>query len=113
MTARLRVGDLVTVTAGNHKGVVGRLDGFNPAKDRVFVANVPMRKRHRKALPGEERGQIVMQPVSVHVSNVMPVDSDNKARRVRIVEGKRVLANGESVRQVEAKAPESVEASNE
>lgn len=75
---RLKTGDIVEVIAGNHKGSQGKLLRFNKFKDRAFVEKVAMVKKHTKPTQANPTGGIVEKEASIHVSNLMLVDPDNK-----------------------------------
>jgi len=70
MAKRIKKGDEVVVIAGEHKGSKGKILQVNPAKDRVLVEGVNMRKRHEKKTQDSEGG-IVEREASLHSSNVM------------------------------------------
>ncbi len=70
MAKRIKKGDDVVVIAGEHKGSEGKILQVIPAKDRVLVEGVNMRKRHEKKTQDSEGG-IVERESSLHISNVM------------------------------------------
>ncbi|OQX66624.1 MAG: 50S ribosomal protein L24 [Sorangiineae bacterium NIC37A_2] len=89
---RLRVGDQVLVTAGNHKGKKGRLAKIDLESGRVIVEGVNLVKRHVRAT-SESAGGIQQKPAPIAISNVMPLDPETgKATRVRFEtrDGKKV-----------------------
>ena len=45
---KIRKGDTVKVISGNHKRETGVVLSVDPAKNRVVVQGVNMRKRHKK-----------------------------------------------------------------
>lgn len=67
----LKKGDEVIVVAGAHKGSKGKIEGFNPKTNRVFVAGVNMAKRHTKANAADQVGGILDKQMPLHISNVM------------------------------------------
>lgn len=83
--AKIRTGDKVQIIAGKDKGLTGEVIRTYPAGDRVLVQGVNSVKRHTKA--GQEKdnqqGGIVTKEAPVHISNVMVLDSDDKATRLK------------------------------
>lgn len=75
---RLRVGDIIEVIAGNHKGKQGKILRFNPDRSRAFVEKVALVKRHTKPSQANPSGGITEKEGSVHVSNLMLVDPKTK-----------------------------------
>ena len=72
--------------SGKDKGVKGKVIKTLPEQNRVIVEGVNRVKRHTKAgqgAGGARTGGIIVQEASIHVSNVMVVDEDGKATRVR------------------------------
>ena len=82
---RVKKGDTVVVVAGKDKGAKGRVIQAYPDRDRILVEGVNRIKKHTRisrTQRGAQSGGIVTQEASVHVSNVMVVDSDGKPARV-------------------------------
>ncbi|OBJ69791.1 50S ribosomal protein L24 [Mycobacterium sp. 1274756.6] len=104
---KVHKGDTVLVIAGKDKGAKGKVIQAYPARNRVLVEGVNRIKKHTAVSTNErgaQSGGIVTQEASIHVSNVMVVDSDGKPTRVgyRIDEetGKKVRVskrNGEDI----------------
>ncbi|MGH3980581.1 MAG: 50S ribosomal protein L24 [Pseudonocardiaceae bacterium] len=94
---KVRKGDTVVIIAGKDKGAKGRVIHAYPDTDRVLVEGVNRIKKHTRITRtqrGAQSGGIVTQEASVHVSNVMVVDSDGKPTRV----GYRTDGEGRRVR---------------
>jgi large subunit ribosomal protein L24 len=94
---KVRKGDTVLVIAGKDKGAKGKVLQAYPDRNRVLVEGVNRIKKHTPISTnqrGARSGGIVTQEASIHVSNVMVVDTDGKPTRVgyRVDEetGKRV-----------------------
>jgi large subunit ribosomal protein L24 len=93
---KVRKGDTVLVIAGKDKGAKGKVIQAYPATGRVLVEGVNRIKKHTKVSRtqrGAQTGGIVTQEASIHISNVMVVDSDGKPARVgyrQTDDGKRV-----------------------
>ena len=94
---KVHKGDTVLVIAGKDKGAKGKVLKSFPERNRILVEGVNRIKKHT-AQSANERGAssggIVTQEASIHVSNVMVVDSDGTPSRIgyRVDEesGKRV-----------------------
>ena len=94
---KVKKGDMVLVIAGKDKGAKGKAIQAYPTRDRVLVEGVNRIKKHTRVTQtqrGAQSGGIVTQEATIHVSNVMVVDSDNKATRV----GSRTDDDGRRVR---------------
>ena len=94
---KVKKGDTVLVIAGKDKGAKGKVIQAYPESDRVLVEGVNRIKKHTKVSStdrGAKTGGIVTQEASIHVSNVMVVDSDGKPSRV----GYRIGEDGKKVR---------------
>jgi large subunit ribosomal protein L24 len=94
---KVKKGDTVLVIAGKDKGAKGKVIQAYPDTDRVLVEGVQRIRKHTKVSTtqrGAQTGGIVTQEASIHVSNVMVVDGDNKPTRV----GSRKDEDGRRVR---------------
>ena len=94
---KVKKGDTVLVIAGKDKGAKGKVIQAYPTRDRVLVEGVNRIKKHTRVSQtqrGARSGGIITQEASIHVSNVMVVDSDGKPTRV----GYRKDEDGRSVR---------------
>ena len=78
-------GDTVLVISGKDKGAKGKVLVAFPDRNKVLVEGVNRIKKHTKigqSARGAKTGGIVTQEASIHVSNVMLLDSDGKPTRV-------------------------------
>ena len=94
---KVKKGDTVVVIAGKDRGARGKVIQAYPTRDRVLVEGVNRIKKHTRVTQtqrGAQSGGIVTQEASIHVSNVMVVDSDGKPTRV----GKKTTDDGKRVR---------------
>jgi large subunit ribosomal protein L24 len=92
---KIKMGDIVEVIAGNHKGRQGKILRFNKDRSRAYVEKVAMIKRHSKASQANPAGGIVEKENSINVSNLMLVDpKTKKPGRVNI----KTLNDGKKVR---------------
>lgn len=100
MALHVKKGDMVEITAGDHKGATGRVLRVIPDKNRVIVQGHNIVKKHvRPSRKNPQGGRInIEQPI--HISNVLPVSpKSSKGSKVRFqVEKdgskKRLVANG-------------------
>lgn len=94
---KVKKGDTVLVIAGKDKGAKGKVIQAYPETERILVEGVNRIKKHTRVSRtqrGAQTGGIVTQEASIHVSNVMVVDSDGKPARV----GYRTGEDGKRVR---------------
>jgi large subunit ribosomal protein L24 len=99
MAARIRKGDTVAVITGANKGRRGEVLQVLPTANRAVVQGVNMAKRHTKPRGVGQPGGILEQEASIHLSNLMLVDSKtDKPTRV----GFRILEDGRKVRVAKA-----------
>ena len=83
MKLKIKKGDTVKVIAGNNKGETGRVLMVNPDKMTVLVEGVNMRSKAQRPSQQVPNGGIHQQEAPVHYSNVMLVDKNGDATRVR------------------------------
>ncbi len=82
---KIKRNDQVIVIAGKDKGKKGRVLRVLAEKNRVLVEGVMMMKKHMKADPQKNiQGGIAEKEATIHLSNVMLVDSEGKATRTGI-----------------------------
>jgi large subunit ribosomal protein L24 len=80
---KIKRNDQVEVIAGKDKGKKGRVLRVLADKNRVLVQGVMMMKKHVKPNPQKNiQGGIAEQEATIHLSNVMLLDSEGKATRV-------------------------------
>ena len=82
-------GDKVMIVSGSHKGKTGTVmrvvTGSEPGSERVVVKGLNLRTKHVKPTAQNQQGGIITIEAPIHISNVMPVDNQGKATRVRFV----------------------------
>jgi large subunit ribosomal protein L24 len=89
-TMRIRKDDEVMVMSGKDAGKTGRVTRTEPKKNRVYVENLNIVKRHERPRSVKDTrsataGGIVEKEGPIHVSNVMLLDpKDNKPARVGV-----------------------------
>ena len=80
---KIKRNDQVIVIAGKDKGKKGRVLRVLADKNRVLVEGVMMMKKHMKPNPQRNiKGGIAEQEATIHISNVMLVDSEGNPTRV-------------------------------
>ena len=80
---KIKRNDKVEVIAGKDKGKQGRVLRVIADKDRVLVEGVMMVKKHMKPNPQKNiQGGIAEQESTIHLSNVMLVDTEGNRTRV-------------------------------
>jgi len=84
MPLHVKKGDVVMVTAGNHRGETGEILAVDRKAMRVIVKGVNVRKRNMKPNQQQPKGFVIEKELSIHISNVSPVVG-GKATRVRFV----------------------------
>ncbi|MCC3864594.1 50S ribosomal protein L24 [Terrisporobacter petrolearius] len=90
---RVKREDTVVVIAGKDKGKTGKVVKVFPKTNKVIVEGVNVVTKHQKPSAINPQGGIVNKEAAIHVSNVMPVDSETgKGTRVRfeMKDGKKV-----------------------
>jgi large subunit ribosomal protein L24 len=94
MSAKIKKGDRVIVTAGRDKGKRGEVRQVIPDASRAIVAGVNLVRRHTRQTAQTEGG-IISKESTIHLSNLAIVDpKTNKPTRV----GFKVLDDGRKVR---------------
>jgi large subunit ribosomal protein L24 len=94
MSAYIKKGDRVIVTAGRDKGKKGEVLKVFPKEARALVAGVNMVQRHQRQTQTEQGG-IVKKESPIHLSNVAHIDpKSGAATRV----GFKALNDGRKVR---------------
>lgn len=78
MKIKIKKGDTVEVIAGKDKGKRGEVLQVLRKENRLIVQGVNVRKKHKKAMPGQTgvqgAPQILEFDAPIHASNVMLVD---------------------------------------
>jgi len=78
-------GDRVRVIRGNFREMEGPVLRVEPAKGRVVVEGVNMRKRHQRPTQNNPEGGIITFEAPIDISNVMLIDpATDEPTRVRI-----------------------------
>jgi large subunit ribosomal protein L24 len=86
---KIRKGDQVLIISGKDRGKKGKILKVLPRENKILVEGVNFKKRHQKPKKSGEKGQIILKPAPVNVSNAKIVCSKcGKVARVgyKIVE---------------------------
>lgn len=88
----VKKGDKVKIITGKDKNKEGVVLAAFPKKDQVIVEGVNVVKKHQKPSQAAPKGGIVEMEASIHVSNVMVIDSNGVAGRVgyKEIDGKKI-----------------------
>ena len=100
---RVKKGDTVVVITGKDKGKKGNVLKVFPKANRVLVEGVNMITKHQKPSAINPQGGIINKEAPIHISNVMPFDSESgKGVRVRfdVKEGKKVRVSAKSGKEI-------------
>lgn len=95
---KIRTGDRVQVMSGKDRGKTGRVLRVEPSKERVYVEQLNMVKRHTRpqqvagAQSEQQLGGVIEREGPIHISNVMILDAKGVPTRVGIkrTDGQRV-----------------------
>ena len=94
MSAKIKKGDRVVVTAGRDKGKRGEVRQVIPDASRAIVAGVNLVRRHTRQTAQTEGG-IISKESTIHLSNLAILDpKTGKPTRV----GFKILDDGRKVR---------------
>lgn len=80
----IKSGDTVKVIAGDYKGEIGKITKVFPKENRAIVEGLNMVKRHVRPT-AESPGGVFEKEAPIHISNLMLVDSNEIASRIKIV----------------------------
>jgi large subunit ribosomal protein L24 len=90
---KIKSGDNVVVTAGDHKGSEGRVMLVLRDKNKAIVEGVNMVSKHEKPSANNPQGGIVEKEAPIHISNLSLIDpKSGEATRVgyKIEDGKKI-----------------------
>ena len=90
----IKTGDTVKVLSGADNGKTGKVTSVVLEKGRAFVEGINMVSKHTKPSAANPQGGIVKREASIHISNLMVVDSKGQASRI----GRKVNEEGKLVR---------------
>ena len=90
----IKKGDTVKVLSGADNGKTGKITSVDREKGRAFVEGINLVSKHTKPSAANPQGGIVKREASVHISNLMVVDSKGQASRI----GRKLNKDGKLVR---------------
>ena len=90
----IKKGDTVKVLSGTDNGKTGKIINVDREKGRAFVEGVNLVSKHTKPSAANPQGGIIKREASVHISNLMVVDSKGQASRI----GRKLNKDGKLVR---------------
>tara|TARA_B110000444_G_scaffold252885_1_gene282836 strand:- start:598 stop:912 length:315 start_codon:yes stop_codon:yes gene_type:complete len=90
----IKKGDTVKVLSGTDNGKTGKITSVDREKGRAFIEGVNLVSKHTKPSAANPQGGIVKREASVHISNLMVVDSKGQASRT----GRKLNKDGKLVR---------------
>jgi large subunit ribosomal protein L24 len=90
----IKTGDTVKVLSGTDNGKTGKVTSVVLEKGRAFVEGINMVSKHTKPSAANPQGGIVKREASIHISNLMVVDSKGQASRI----GRKLNEDGKLVR---------------
>jgi large subunit ribosomal protein L24 len=71
---KIKTGDTVVVTAGDHKGSEGKVMSVVADKNKAIVEGVNLVKKHEKPSSANPQGGITEKEALIHISNLSLVD---------------------------------------
>lgn len=90
---KIKTGDTVVVTAGEHKGSEGKVMKVFRDTNKAIVEGVNLVKKHEKPSAANPQGGIIEKEAPIHVSNLSLIDPrSGEPTRVgfRMEDGKKV-----------------------
>jgi large subunit ribosomal protein L24 len=96
---KIKTGDTVRVTAGDHKGSEGKVMVVNLEKNKAIVEGVNLVSKHEKPSAKNPQGGIVKKEAMLHISNLSLIDTKSgETTRVGydVREGKKVRVSKKS-----------------
>ena len=90
----IKKGDTVKVLSGADNGKTGKITSVDREKGRAFVEGINLVSKHTTPSAANPQGGIVKREASVHISNLMVIDSKGQASRI----GRKLNKDGKLVR---------------
>ena len=72
---KIKRGDTVRITAGDHKGTEGKVMRVDIEKNKAIVEGANMVSKHEKPSAKNPQGGIVQKEAMIHVSNLSLIDA--------------------------------------
>ncbi len=96
---KIKSGDTVVVTTGEHKGSEGKVMKVILDKNKAIVEGVNMVSKHEKPSASNPQGGIAKKEAPIHISNLSLIDPNSgKATRIgyKMEDGKKVRFSKQS-----------------
>ena len=95
---KIKTGDTVVITAGDHKGTEGKVMSVDAEKNKAIVEGANLVSKHEKPSAKNPQGGIVKKEAPIHISNLALADSKGEATRVgyEVRDGKKVRVSKKS-----------------
>lgn len=95
---KIKTGDKVRITTGDHKGTEGKVMRVDAEKNKAIVEGANMVSKHEKPSAKNPQGGIVKKEALIHISNLTLIDAKNVATRVsyEVRDGKKVRISKKS-----------------
>lgn len=89
---KIKTGDKVRMTAGDHKGQEGKVLVVLTGKNKAIVEGANIISKHEKPSASNPQGGIVKREAPIHISNLSLIDKNGKSTKVgyRTEDGKKV-----------------------
>ena len=89
---KIKTGDTVIVTSGDHKGQQGTVQKVFLDKNKAIVEGINMVSKHEKPSASNPQGGISKKEAPIHISNLSLVDKNGEPSRIgyRMEDGKKV-----------------------
>jgi large subunit ribosomal protein L24 len=75
---KIKSGDNIVVTAGDHKGSEGKVMRIFAEKNKAIVEGVNLVSKHEKPNTKNPQGGIVKKEAPIHISNLALIDAKSK-----------------------------------
>lgn len=79
---KIKTGDTVRVTAGDHKGQEGKVQQVFLDKNKAIVEGVNQVSKHEKPSASNPQGGIKKKEAPIHISNLSLIDKNGDTTRV-------------------------------
>ena len=96
---KIKSGDTVVITTGEHKGSEGKVMKVLNDKNKAIVEGVNMVSKHEKPSASNPQGGITKKEAPIHISNLSLIDpKTGKAARIgyKMEDGKKVRFSKQS-----------------
>ncbi|MEN1785728.1 MAG: 50S ribosomal protein L24 [Bacteroidota bacterium] len=80
MKLKIKTGDTVIVTAGDHKGAEGKVQRVDREKNKAIVEGVNLVKKHEKPSAQNPQGGIIEKEAPIHISNLSLMENGAPVR---------------------------------